>query len=132
MDFLTILNNAFQILVPLAITLGVVSLAVYLAAKKKQVKENTDSAIAHKYLDMLEDTIMKSVIATTQTYVEALKGKNAFDEAAQKEAFKRSYDAIAATLTDEAKTYLSTIIGDLESYITTRIEYNVKATKKFA
>ena len=35
---------------------------------------------------MLEDTIMKSVIATTQTYVEALKGKNAFDEAAQKEA----------------------------------------------
>ena len=130
MDFLTILNEAFQILVPLAITLGIVSLAVFLATKKKQVKENTDSTIVHKYLDMLEDTIMKSVIATTQTYVESLKGANAFDEEAQKIAFKKSYDAVMATLTDEAKTYLSTVIADLESYITTRIEYNVNATKK--
>lgn len=129
MDFIAILNNAFQILVPLAIMLGITALALFLNAKKKEAKAKTDSEVAHKYLDMLEDTIMKSVISTTQTYVDALKGKNAFDAEAQKTAFKMSYDAVMSTLTDEAKTYLTTIIADLESYITTRIEYNVSVNK---
>jgi hypothetical protein len=129
MNFLSILNEAFQILVPLAIILGISALALFLDAKKKEVKAKTDSEVAHKYLDMLEDTIMKSVISTTQTYVEALKGKNAFDADAQKIAFQMSYDAVMATLTDEAKKYLTTIVSDLETYITTRIEYNVNVCK---
>lgn len=129
MNFLAILNDAFQVLVPLAIILGITSLAVFLSAKKLEVKSKIDNDVAHKYLDMLEDTIMKSVIATTQTYVDSLKGKNAFDADAQKTAFKMSYDAVMATLTDEAKTYLTTIISDLESYISTRIEYNVSINK---
>ena len=129
MDFLQILNEAFQLLVPLALIFGITSLGLFLSAKKKEVKEKTDSDVAHKYLDMLEDTIMKSVIATTQTYVEALKGENAFDADAQKTAFRMSYDAVMRTLTDEAKLYLTTVVGDLESYITTRIEYNVNRSK---
>lgn len=129
MNFIDILNQAFQILVPAALILGISYLAVFLNAKKKQIKENTDNEIAHKYLDMLEDSILKSVIATTQTYVDNLKDKNAFDEEAQKEAFKKTYDAVVLSLTEEAKIYLSTIIGDLDTYITTRIEYNVKMTK---
>ena len=129
MDFLGILNEAFQVLVPLAIIFGISALALFLNAKKKEVKAKTDNEVAHKYLDMLEDTIMKSVISTTQTYVDTLKGKNAFDVEAQKIAFKMSYDAVMATLTDEAKTYLTTIVADLESYITTRIEYNVSVNK---
>ena len=55
--------------------------------------------------------------------------KNAYDAEAQKTAFKMSYDAVMATLTDEAKTYLTTIVADLEAYITTRIEYNVSVNK---
>lgn len=129
MDFLAILNEVFQVLVPLAIMLGISALALFLNAKKKEVKAKTDNEVAHKYLDMLEDTIMKSVISTTQTYVDALKGKNAFNADAQKIAFKMSYDAVMATLTEEAKTYLTTIVADLESYITTRIEYNVSVNK---
>lgn len=129
MDFLAILNEAFQILVPLAIIFGISVLALFLNAKKKEVKAKTDNEVAHKYLDMLEDTIMKSVIATTQTYVDELKGKNAFDVEAQKEAFAKTYDAVISTLTEEATLYLNTLVGDLETYITTRIEYNVKACK---
>lgn len=129
MNFLQILNSAFQILVPLAILFGITTLALFLNAKKKEIKAKTDNEVAHKYLDMLEDTIMKSVVSTTQTYVDTLKDKNAFDLEAQKEAFNRSYNAVMATLTEEAKTYLAAIVGDLKSYITTRIEYNVKLTK---
>ena len=129
MNWLEILNGAFQILVPLVLMFGISALALFLNAKKKEVKAKTDNEVAHKYLDMLEDTIMKSVIATTQTYVEALKDKNAFDAEAQKIAIKMSYDAVMSTLTDEAKKYLTTIVSDLDSYITTRIEYNVKVCK---
>lgn len=129
MNWLEILNTAFQILVPLVLMFGVTALALFLNQKNKQIKEKTNSEVARKYLDMLEDSIMKSVIATTQTYVEALKDKNAFDAEAQKIAFKMSYDAVMSTLTDEAKKYLTTIVSDLDSYITTRIEYNVKVCK---
>lgn len=127
---LATLNELFWALVPVILTIGTIFLSIFLNTKKKEIKEKTDNEIAHKYLDMLEETIMKSVNATTQTYVEALKGKNAFDAEAQQEAFKKTYTAVLATLTDEAKFYLNTIIGDLETYITTRIEHNVWSSKK--
>lgn len=127
---LATLNELFWTLVPVILTIGTIFLSIFLNTKKKEIKEKTDNEIAHKYLDMLEETIMKSVNATTQTYVEALKGKNAFDAEAQQEAFKKTYTAVLATLTDEAKLYLNTIIGDLETYITTRIEHNVWSSKK--
>lgn len=129
MNWTEVLNYLFQAaLIPLILA-GAAFLIAYVNSKTKEMKQKTDSDIAKKYLDMLDDTITKTVIATTQTYVQALKDKNAFDEAAQKEAFKRTYNAIINTLTDEAKLYLQTVVADLETYITTRIEYNVSVTK---
>lgn len=129
MNWLEILNTIFQVaIIPLLIA-GTAYLVSLISAKTKQIKDKTENDTVDKYLGMLEDTITKAVIATTQTYVEALKGKNAFDEAAQKEAFTRTYNAVLAVLTEDAKKYLTTAVGDLESYITTRIEYNVNVCK---
>lgn len=79
---------------------------------------------------MLSDTITNCVIATNQTYVDNLKDKNAFDENAQKEAFEKTYQTIIKTLNDEAYKYLEEVYGDLEGYIRTRIESEVKMQKK--
>jgi predicted Holliday junction resolvase-like endonuclease len=129
MNWLEILNTIFNVaIIPLIIAASGLLIA-FISAKTKQIKEKTESDTVDKYLGMLEDTITKAVIATTQTYVEALKNKNAFDEEAQKEAFKKTYDAVIAVLTEDAKKYLVEAVGDLESYITTRIEYNVKVCK---
>jgi hypothetical protein len=131
MNWTDTLNTIFQIaIIPLIIATGAYVVAL-ISAKTKEIKEKTNSDIADKYLDMLEDTITKAVIATTQTYVEALKNKNAFDEEAQKEAFVKTYNAVLDVLTEDAYEYLTTAVGDLETYITTRIEYNVKTTKSF-
>lgn len=129
MNWLEILNIIFRVAIIPLIIAGSAYLVALLHAKTKQIKDKTDNDIADKYLSMLEDTITKAVIATTQTYVEALKDKNAFDEAAQKEAFTRTYNAIIAVLTEDAYKYLTTVVGDLEAYITTRIEYNVNVCK---
>jgi hypothetical protein len=71
---------------------------------------------------LLQDTIVRCVIATNQTYVENLKNKNAFDKEAQEEAFKMTYDAVMVILTDDAKDYLNNAVGDLQLYVTKLIE----------
>lgn len=129
MNWLELLNTIFQVAIIPLIIAGTGLLIAFISAKTKQIKDKTESETVDKYLDMLEDTITKAVIATTQTYVEALKNKNAFDENAHKEAFNKTYDAVIAVLTEDAKKYLTEAVGDLESYITTRIEYNVNVCK---
>ena len=83
-------------------------------------------------MDMLNDTIVNCVIATTQTYVETLKKENAFTEEAQKEALRRTYDNVMKIVTDDMKLCLTTVIGDLEAYILNKIEAEVKLTKHIA
>jgi hypothetical protein len=40
-----------------------------------------------------------------------------------------SMDAVLAVLTDDAKEYLTNAFGDLDAYLTTKIEAEVKAQK---
>ena len=130
MDWLSILQQIFELcIIPL---LGIVTKFVieYIAQKKEQVKTQTDNELAQKYLDILNDTIAKCVTATNQTYVESLKEQNAFDADAQKEAFNKTYNAVIETLGDEANKYLPMVIGDLQTYITERIEASVKESKQ--
>lgn len=130
MDWLSILQQIFELcIIPL---LGIVTKFVieYIAQKKEQIKAQTDNELAQKYLDILNDTIAKCVTATNQTYVESLKEQNAFDADAQKEAFNKTYNAVIETLGDEANKYLPMVIGDLQTYITERIEASVKESKQ--
>lgn len=124
-----LINQIFQVcLIPL---LGVLTtfFVKWVQVKSKELQGTTDDVLLNKYIQMLTDTISTCVIATNQTYVEALKNQNAFDEAAQKEAFKRTSEAVLAILSDEAKTYLSEAFGDLNKYIDERIEATVNANK---
>lgn len=130
MEWLEILNTAAQTLVPLVLTALVVTALFYLEKLMKKGKEATDSELVDKYLDMLQNTITDAVLATTQTYVDAMKKQNMFDEEAQKHAFKLSYDAVMKVLTDDAKKYIESAVGDLETYITNKIEATVKLNKK--
>lgn len=130
MDWYELLNQIFQVaIIPL---IGVLAtfLISFIEKKKQEIVNKTKNETAKKYLDMLDDTIISCVTATNQTYVEALKNKNAFDAAAQKEALQLTYNAVMAVLTDEARTYLTEVVGDLQSFILTKIEAGVVAVKK--
>jgi hypothetical protein len=82
-----------------------------------------------KYLNMLNNTITDCVIATTQTYVDTLKKQGAFDAEAQKVAFTMTYEAVIKLLTAEAEEYLNEAVGDLNLYITQKIESEVSLNK---
>lgn len=129
MNWLEIANEVCQTLLPLVLTALSAILIVYINKKIEEGKKKSDSEIADKYLTMLQDTIEDAVLATTQTYVEALKNQNMFDKEAQQHAFELTYDAIMKVLTDDAKQYIESAVGDLETYITNKIESTVKLSK---
>lgn len=123
------LQQIFEVcIIPL---LGILTayLVMFIRKKSKELEETTDNELYKKYIELLQDTIIRCVIATNQTYVEELKNKNAFDKEAQKEAFNMTYEAVMAILSDDAKKYLETAVGDLQVYITKLIEAQVNINK---
>lgn len=109
------------------------ALVTYLCAlikrKAEQVRQATNDEIVHKYLGMLEATVINTVLYTKQTYVDSLKEKGEFTEEAQKEAFDMTYAAVMASLTEEAKKYLAEITTDLPAFVAKLIEATVSKTK---
>lgn len=129
MDWMNLLQQIFEVcIIPL---LGILTtyFIVFIKNKSNELKEVTDNELYKKYIDLLQDTIVRCVIATNQTYVENLKNKNAFDKEAQEEAFKMTYDAVMVILTDDAKDYLNNAVGDLQLYVTKLIEAQVNMSK---
>lgn len=133
---LGLLGSIFEVcIIPL---LGVLTTFViaYLKAKKEQILANIEAnktqeekELAEKYLNMVEETVSKCVLATNQTYVDSLKAEGKFDTEAQKIAFNKTLDAVLAILTDDAKNYLTHIFGDLNVFLSNLIESQVKINK---
>lgn len=111
--------------------LGVLTgfLIKWISSKSNQLVENSNSAAQKKYLTMLNETITSCVIATTQTYVSSLKNQGKFNAEAQKKAFNMTYEAVMSLLTEEAIKYLNEAVGDLQLYITQKIEADVNLNK---
>lgn len=129
MDWLNLLNEIFQVcIIPL---LGILTtyLVKYITIKMEEIQVKTENEIINKYLNMLTTTITECVIATNQTYVEALKKEGKFDLDAQKKAFEMTQEAVMLILTDEAKKYLSAAVGDLNVFISQQIEAAVNVEK---
>lgn len=101
----------------------------FLTAKRDELNSKTNNEIAKKYTDMIYQTVVDCVIATNQTYVDSLKKSGGFDEAAQKEAFNRTMNAVLAILGDDAKDYIQQATGDLNTYLTQLIESEVNKHK---
>ena len=130
MEWMVLLQQIFELcIIPL---LGIITayIVAFIKAKTAELKTTNSNEILVKYLDMLSTTVVECVIATNQTYVNSLKGQNAFDEAAQKVAFQKTYDAVIAVLSDDAKEYLTHIYGDLTVFITNMIEAEVNRNRE--
>ena len=129
MNYTEFITNIFQVcIIPL---LGVLTtfLIKWLQIKSSELQIKMDNEVANKYMDMLTNTITECVLATNQTYVEALKQQNKFDLEAQKIAFDKTSEAVMAILTEDAKKYLESAVGDLELFIKQKIEAEVNLNK---
>ena len=126
---LELINQIFEVcIIPL---LGVLTayFVKFINAKSAELTAKSKNEMERKYINMLNDTITDCVIATTQTYVDSLKKQDAFNADAQKMAFTMTYTAVMNLLTDEATEYLNEAVGDLNLYITQKIEAEVNLNK---
>lgn len=129
MDWMHLLYDIFDLCIVPLMGVLVVYLVQYIKAKGNEISTNVDSELASKYILMLTTTISDCVMATNQTYVEALKKEGKFDKDAQAKAFQMTYDAVMDILTEDAKEYLASFYGDLTLYLTKRIEAEVALQK---
>lgn len=95
---------------------------------KRYVKN--DKAI--EYLERAQEYLTDAVVMVNQTFVESLKKEGKFDAEAQKVAFKMAADAWLAMMNEEMKKVVLAEVGDLETYIKTKIEAEVNIQKSAA
>ena len=127
-------NELVKILVMAVLIPAIPIVAKYLTsalsawAKDKAV--NVENTIIAGYLTDITEVITDAVTATTQTYVDSLKAQGAFDEAAQKEAFTKTKEVVVSLLAQDAIEFITNMYGDIDLWLKTKIEAEVKKQKK--
>lgn len=129
MDWTEILQQIVEPVVCVVISAVSFYLIRFISAKIQELKTKTENETTKKYLDILDEAVANAVLATTQTYVDSLKSEGMFNEEAHKVAFGKTYDAVMQVLTTEAVECISTVVGDIDTYVTAKIESYVKLSK---
>lgn len=77
---------------------------------------------AAKILTSITTLVTDAVQATYQSYVEALKGTNAWTKEAQEKALNMALETIKSQLTNEGMKFIEENYGNIEEYLRTLIE----------
>ena len=123
--WLDILSKVFDVAIIPILGAATIYLVTLINVKKDEILKKTKDEMTEKYIELLNNTIIECVLATNQTYVEALKKQGSFDVEAQKHAFELTYKAVLDILSEDAEMYLNEVIKDLQVYITNKIEAQV-------
>ncbi len=108
-----------------AIVKGVKALAKNLSTK-------TDSELAKKYLADAADAITTAVSLVNQTYVDGLKKSGTFTKENQEEALGRAIKEAVNLMRHETLAFLKEAYGDMNDYLVSRIEAEVRVQKQQA
>ena len=101
----------------------------YLRRKSEQIIAQTDNMTIKAFLTETTDAVSTAVTYTSQTFVDALKKEGKFDKDKQQEALEKSLDKAISLLSEPAKKALEDIYGNLEEYLTSKIEAEVRSQK---
>lgn len=126
-DFLQQLAAACIPILCLLITAGGAYLIALLRKKTAQLQQEVDNKTANKYIGIASEAVSQAVAFVAQTYVDALKDENAFTKERQLEAFTMAKDKVLQILGDTAIDALNEIYGDLDLWLTTKIEQECRA-----
>lgn len=116
------------ILIPLIPVLAGFIIAFF-KKKMAEIEHNIKNSTATKYGNMAEDAVCTAVTAVTQTYVDELKSKGTFDQAAKEEAFALSKQKALSILGTTALKTLSEAYTDFDAWLESKIEFYVNVGK---
>lgn len=105
-------------LVPAVIAaLGVVTKALW-----DWLKAKTKNATIDKYIDRANDAILTAVAETMQTFVTTMKNEGKWDTEAASKAFEMSMLRAREIMGKAALEALPEVVGDIEKWLTAKIE----------
>lgn len=125
-DFLALIWK--YLFIPIIIYVANYAVAFF-KAKINDIAEKADNENAKKIIEEANEIVSTCVLATTQTYVDALKKQDKFDADAQKQALKITSEAVFRFMSDEMKGYIEASYGDVEKYIASLIEAKIAQSK---
>lgn len=112
------------------VSLVLAALGAWVLAKVKSlINTKIKNEKARALLDSATTVVSNVVKATYQTYVESIKGTDAWTKAAQEKALQDAVTAARSQLSEEVEKYISDNFGDVETWIKSLIEttlYNLK------
>lgn len=103
--------------------------AFALNALKRFIEAKTNNEFVEKYLLMATDAISDAVLEVKQTYVDNIKGTDGWSEATQKRALSMAKDKALASIGVDGVEIISTVVGDFESWLDTKVEANIALNK---
>jgi len=121
----TLLQGILSVAIPLATA----NLVAFLKRKSAQVAAQTENERAQHHLGEITNAVTTAVTATSQTYVDALKAENAFTKEAQLEALQKAKNTALSILSPAAAQFIADVYGDLNEYLTAKIEETVRVQK---
>ena len=80
-------------------------------------------------MNSLNELVKSAVLDIQQTYVDEMKKNNAFDYEAQKRAIEKCLETIKANMPIKVEQWLKSNFKDIEGYLRTLIEAQVKLIK---
>lgn len=126
------LFTLLQAVATAAIPVCAAFLVQFLRKKSEQIGAQIDNMELKELLAEVTDAVSTAVTYTSQTYVDALKKGGIFDVEAQKTALETSLKMAISLLSESARSALATIYGNLDDYLVSKIEAEVRNQKMIA
>ena len=127
---LEFLQNLLIAVITAAVPVATTYLCRWLASLYESNKTKIKNERTQVVLGQVADMIVAAVETTTSTYVKQLKADNLFDADAQREAFNKTFEVVKKQLTEESTKIITEVYGDVEVYLTNKIEQFVEELKK--
>lgn len=132
MDWNELLTILMQVVIIPAIPIIVTFLVKFCKAKTDEAISTVNNETLRQALSEATDAVYTAVTYTTQTYVDSLKEQGTFDKEAQIIALNTALKKAQSLLAAETKELLESLYGDLDNWLTTKIEQTVKEQKLIA
>lgn len=121
-----------NILIEVAVILLTALGSWVLAKVKALVNTKVKNEKARELLNVATSAVTSSVKATFQTYVQSIKGTDAWTKDAQIAALKKAADAAKSQMSKEVCVYISANFGDIDVWLENSIEAEIYTLKNCA
>jgi hypothetical protein len=122
-------SEMLDLIAPYVVPATVTAVGALLAALWSWVRSKTKNAKLDKYIDRANDAILTAVAETMQTFVTTMKNNGTWDADAAAKAFEMSMIRAKEIMGAAALQALPEVIGDVEKWLTAKIEAATLTTK---